>query len=78
MTLELEGLELEKLNMSENELILEIAIMLYSSGRLSMGKASRLVNMNRILFQEELGKRKIAINYNETDLNDDLATLGIR
>lgn len=77
MTLKLEGIELESLNMSNEEFILEIAILLYSQGKLSMGKASRLVNMNRIVFQDELGKRKIPINYDESELYSDLATLGI-
>jgi len=77
MTLKIEGVELESLNMSKDELILEIAILLYSQERLSMGKASKMAGMNRILFQEELGKRKIPMNYDEKDLESDLLTLGI-
>lgn len=77
MTLKIEGIDLNSINMSEDELILEIAILLYSQGRLSMGKASKLAKMNRILFQNELGKRKIPINYNEQELEADLKTLGL-
>ena len=78
MTLKLEGIELDSLKMSVDEFILEIAILLYSQGRLSMGKASRLANMNRIIFQEELGKRKIPVNYDEAEFDSDLMTLGIQ
>jgi len=77
MTLTIEGIELESLNMSMEEFILEISILLYSQKRLSMGKASQMAKMNRILFQEELGKRKIPINYDENELDIDLKTLGI-
>ncbi len=78
MTLKLEGIELDSLKMSVDKFILEIAILLYSQGRVSMGKASELAKMNRIIFQEELGKRKVPVNYNETELDADLATLGIK
>jgi len=77
MTLKIEGVDLESLKMSKAELVLEIAILLYSQGRLSMGKASKMANMNRILFQGELGKRKILTNYDESEFDSDLATLGI-
>ncbi len=77
MILKLEGIELDNLRMSVAEFTLEIAILLYSQGRLSMGKASKLANMNRIIFQEELGKRKIPMNYDEKELDFDLNTLGI-
>lgn len=78
MTLVIEGIELESLQMSLEELKLEIAILLYSQGRLSLGKASSMVNMNRIFFQEELGKRQIPINYGKDDLEIDLVNLGIK
>lgn len=78
MTLVIEGIELDSLRMSMEELKLELAILLYSQGRLSMGKASKMCNMNRILFLEELGKRKIPVNYGEEDLDNDLSTLGIK
>lgn len=55
----------------------EIAVLLYAKGKLSMGKASRITNMNRILFQKELGKRKVPMNYDEVELERDLKTLGL-
>ncbi len=72
MTLKIEGDELNSINITEEELILEIAILLYAKGKLSMGKASKMANMNRILFQNELGKRQIPVNYDEKELEVDL------
>ncbi|MEZ4685406.1 MAG: UPF0175 family protein [Bacteroidia bacterium] len=77
MAVLIEHLELEDINMSLNELILEIAIMLYSKGKLSLGQAGRMARMNPILFMEELGNRKIPVNYDESDFMADLKTLGI-
>jgi len=42
-----------------------------------MGKASEFAGMNRILFQKELGKREVPVNYDEGELERDLETLGI-
>ena len=77
MILQIEDLELEAIQMTLEELKLEIAVLLYAKGKLSMGKASRIANMNRILFQKELGKRKVPMNYDEVELERDLKTLGL-
>lgn len=77
MALIIEDRELEAAHITESELRLEIAILLYQQGRLSMGKASEFAGMNRILFQKELGKREVPVNYDEGELERDLETLGI-
>lgn len=77
MALIIEDRELEAAHITESELRLEIAILLYQQERLSMGKASEFAGMNRILFQKELGKREIPVNYDEEELERDLETLGI-
>jgi predicted HTH domain antitoxin len=77
MPLLIEDQELEEIHLSEQEMRLEIALMLYQQRRLSMGKASKFANMNRVLFQRILGERAITINFDEEDLNEDLETLGI-
>jgi len=77
MILQIEELELEAIQMTLEEFKLEIAVLLYAKGKLSMGKASRVANMNRILFQKELGKRKVPMNYDEVELKRDLETLGL-
>lgn len=77
MALIIEDKELALVHMDEPELRLEIAIMLYEKGKISTGKASEFAGMNRILFQKELAKRQIPVNYDEEELMRDLETLGI-
>lgn len=61
--------------MSEAELKLEIAIMLYRQRKISAGKARRLAGMNLIEFQQELASRGICVNYDVEDFQADLKTL---
>lgn len=62
-------------NLSEAEVKTELAIVLYQKGKLSMGKAARLAEMNRIAFQFLLASREIPINYGVEDFRQDLETL---
>ncbi|MCB9293714.1 MAG: UPF0175 family protein [Lewinellaceae bacterium] len=77
MALVIEDKDLRTAHITEEELLLEIAILLYQQRRFTMGQASRFAGMNRILFQKELGKREIPVNYDVEDLEEDLQTLGI-
>lgn len=68
----------EVLNQAEitaEELILEIAVHLYDSGRFSMGQARNLSQLDQISFQKELAKRDIYIKYDVEDLHTDLLNL---
>ncbi|MCT7986344.1 UPF0175 family protein [Laspinema sp. A4] len=49
--------------MSESELKLEIAILLFKEKKLSTGKARQLAGMNLLEFRGELAKRGICVNY---------------
>lgn len=77
MALIIEDRDLQAAHISEEELRLEIAILLYEQERLSLGKASHFAGLNKILFQKELGRREIPVNYDEEELMKDLKTLGI-
>ncbi|MBY5958380.1 UPF0175 family protein [Membranicola marinus] len=77
MALLIDDSELELVQMDENELRLEIAIMLYEKEKVSAGRASKFARINRILFLKELGKRRIPVNYDEEELTRDLEILGI-
>lgn len=66
---------LNKAEISAEELLVEIAVYLYNSGRLSIGQAKNLVNMDHIAFQKELAKRDVYIKYDEEDLQTDLKNL---
>lgn len=69
--------ELQAAQLTEEELRLEIAILLYQQARFSMGKASAFAGMERLAFQKILGERGIPVNYDEEDWLADLNTLGI-
>jgi len=57
------------------ELQVEIAVYLYSQGRLSVGKARELAGMSLWEFRQLLAARRISPHYDETDLDQDLTTL---
>lgn len=61
--------------MTEDELKLEIAIMLYKQEKISSGKARAWTKLTVIEFQHELAKRGLAINYDVEDLQADIKTL---
>ena len=56
----------------ERELKLELALILYSKGALSLGKAARLAGLTKREFLEELARRKIPRHYTERELEEDL------
>jgi predicted HTH domain antitoxin len=57
------------------ELQVELAVYLYSQGRLSVGKARELAGMSLWEFRQLLASRRISPHYEEKDLDQDLATL---
>lgn len=63
--------------MSSQELMIEIAAHLYEKRLLTIGQARRLASLPLIPFQQQLAKRKIAMNYNLEDLEKDLHNLGL-
>lgn len=66
---------LEAAQMTEAELMREIAIMLFQQERLSMGKAAQLARMHKIDFQELLASRDICIHYDLADYQADVEHL---
>ncbi len=61
--------------MTEDELRIEIAIMLYQKEKITLGQASELAEVNQLQFQHLLASRKIPINYDIDDLETDLKNL---
>ena len=66
---------LQAARMTEAELIIEVAIMLYKQEKISSGKARTWTGLSVIEFQEELAKRGLTINYDVEDFQEDLKTL---
>ncbi|MDF5715308.1 MAG: UPF0175 family protein [Rhizonema sp. NSF051] len=62
--------------MTEAEFKLEVALLLFASGKLPLGYASKLAEMDKIQFQQLLQKRKIPLySYEIEDFELDLKNL---
>ena len=57
------------------DLKVELAVLLYTQYRLSIGKARELANMSLWEFRQLLASRKIPAHYDINDLNDDVSML---
>lgn len=66
---------LQAAKMSEDELKLEIAIMLYKQQKISSGKVRAWTGLTVIEFQHELAKRGNCLNYDVEDFQSDIKTL---
>lgn len=66
---------LRKSNLSDKDIKIEIAIMFYKKGILTLGQSSEIAEIHQIQFQKELAKRQIPLNYDLTSLKEDLMTL---
>ncbi|MGC9335558.1 MAG: UPF0175 family protein [Anaerolineae bacterium] len=66
---------LDSARLTPSELKVEIAVHLYEQGRLSVGKARELAGMTLWEFRQLLASRRIPPHYDETDLDEDVATL---
>lgn len=67
---------LDSARLTLDELKVELAVTLYSQGRLSMGKARELAEMSLWDFRQLLGLRRISPHYDNEDLDNDLRVLG--
>ena len=61
--------------MSEAELKLELAILLFQQEKISIGKARRFAEMNLLEFQREIAQRGICIHYDVEEFEQDIQTL---
>lgn len=66
---------LDSARLTGPELKKEMAVYLYSQGRLSIGKARELADMSLWEFRQLLGSRRISPHYDVTDLEEDVSTL---
>jgi predicted HTH domain antitoxin len=69
---------LQATKMTEDELKLEVAIMLYKQQKISSGKVRTWTGLTVIEFQHELAKRGLYINYDVEDFQSDLQTLRLK
>jgi predicted HTH domain antitoxin len=66
---------LQASRLSERELRMEIAVMLFEKEKLTLGQASRLADMRYLEFQHLLASRRIPVHYDVADFEQDLRTL---
>lgn len=66
---------LQASQMTEADLKLEVAILLYCLGRISSGKVRSWTGLSVIEFQHELAKRDLYLNYDVDDFRQDIETL---
>lgn len=75
MRLEIPSDFLQHAGLTEQELRQELAIIFYKRGNVSLGKAAEFAHLHKIAFQRLLAERKIPLNYDVSDLEEDLKTL---
>jgi predicted HTH domain antitoxin len=66
---------LEAANLSADELLQELAILLFQQQRLTLAQAARLARQDRITFQRLLAERAIPLHYDVQDFEEDVQTL---
>lgn len=75
VTFEMPKTILDSARLTVPELKVELAVLLYQQGRLSIGKARELAGMSLWQFRQLLGSRKIGPHYGIEDYHEDLETL---
>ncbi len=75
VTLELPSDVLLATRPTKSELKVELAIHLFDQGKLSLGKARELADMDIWQFMQLLGGRGITAHYDVEEYEDDLETL---
>ena len=63
-------------DMTPDDVVAEIAVLLYQRRKASLGKAAELANMGTGDFLRLLGGRDIPLDYDVDDLRQDVETLG--
>jgi predicted HTH domain antitoxin len=69
---------LQTLQMSESEMLAEIAILLFQQERFTLGQASRFAQMNQLQFQRLLASRQIPLHYDVAELREDVESLAAK
>ena len=66
---------LQRIQLSESELLTEIAIMLFQQEKFTLGQASSFAKMNQLQFQRLLASRQISPHYGIAELKEDVESL---
>jgi predicted HTH domain antitoxin len=75
MTLTIPTERIGNLKLSERDALIDVAIGLYKREQVSLGRAAEIAGISSPEFLQELGRRRIPINYDSKDLRSDVAAL---
>jgi predicted HTH domain antitoxin len=75
MTIVISNEVLQNVEMSEEQMLQEIAIMLFQQDRFTLAQASRFAQMNQLEFQKLLASRQIPLHYDLAELREDVKSL---
>lgn len=63
---------LESTKLTEGELVRELALALFRSERLTLGKAAQMRGLPQLQFQQLLASRRIPVHYGLEEMRQDL------
>ena len=75
MTIELPDVKIGSENLSSEQARLDFAIGLYTGKHASVGRAAKVAGLPKILFMQELGKRRIPRHFTVEDFEHDIHVL---
>jgi predicted HTH domain antitoxin len=75
MTVTIPNERIEDIQLSEHDALIDIAIGLYKRDEISIGRAAEVAGITTPEILAELGRRKIEINYDIKDLQEDIENL---
>ena len=64
-----------RIGLSESELLVELAVLLYERDKLTLGRAATLAGMDKWAFNDLLAEREIPMHYDLKEWEQDLATI---
>jgi predicted HTH domain antitoxin len=75
MTLTIPSERIGNVKLSERDALIDVAIGPYKREQVSLGRAAEIAGISSPEFLQELGRRRIPINYDSQDLRADMAAL---
>jgi predicted HTH domain antitoxin len=58
--------------LSEEQLLVEVVLLLFQQGKISLGKAAELLKMSQISLQKLMAERGICIHYDVAEFQEDI------
>ena len=75
MIIELPDKEFGALHLTNDQARIELAVGLYSGGKVTLGQAAKIAGTAYTVFMHEIGRRGVTINYTLEDAQQDIETV---